>query len=105
MDCLAPQRHRSSFSRECPMATLRKDSTRSSPAEYAAAVNLISQNLKAEAELFIPLKASRVRLLLVALNFGLGDELYVLPQWSQLAKHRQIERGFPSSATQHRGAD
>ena len=41
-------------------------------AEFAAAVNLVKQDLKGEAWLFVPAKVRRVRAVLVVIRYGLG---------------------------------
>jgi hypothetical protein len=54
--------------------------------EYAAAANLVSKDLKAEGVLFLPEKVVRVKAILVVINYGLGFQLSLSPEWHQLAQ-------------------
>lgn len=44
--------------------------------EFAAAVNLVPKDVKAQATLFIPQKVNRVRAVLVVIQYGLGFQVY-----------------------------
>src|SRR5690242_3844368 len=54
--------------------------------EFAAAVNLVPKDVKAEATIFIPQSASRVRAVLVVIKYGLGFQVTTLPSVLKLAE-------------------
>jgi hypothetical protein len=54
--------------------------------EFSGAVNLLSKDARAEGKLFVPQKVSRVRAVLVVINYGLGFELSVAEQWRKLSE-------------------
>lgn len=54
--------------------------------DIAAAVNVHPKDVKAEGALFIPVKVSRVRILLVVINYGVGFELSLSERWRKLAE-------------------
>jgi pimeloyl-ACP methyl ester carboxylesterase len=54
--------------------------------EFSGAVNLLSKDARAEGKLFVPQKVSRVRAVLVVVNYGLGFELSVSEQWRKLSE-------------------
>jgi dienelactone hydrolase len=54
--------------------------------EFAAAVNLVPQDVKAEATIFIPQKVSRVRGMIVAIQYGLGFQVLDARSWPKLAE-------------------
>jgi hypothetical protein len=54
--------------------------------EFSGAVNLLSRDARAEGKLFVPGKVSRVRAVLVVVNYGLGFDLSVAEQWRKLSE-------------------
>lgn len=54
--------------------------------EFAAAVNLVSENVKAEGTIFIPEGVSRVRAMLMAVGWGAGFEVFNTSRWPELAR-------------------
>ncbi len=54
--------------------------------EFAAAVNLIRQNVKASASIFIPEGCVHVRAVLTAVDYGTGSRVLNSPQWPELAR-------------------
>ena len=54
--------------------------------DFAAAANLPSENVKVEATLFIPEGVTRVRVLLMALEWGAGFDVFFKPRWPDLAR-------------------
>jgi hypothetical protein len=54
--------------------------------EFAAAVNLVPKDVKAEATIFIPQKVSRIRAVLVVIKYGLGFQFANAPQTLKLAE-------------------
>jgi hypothetical protein len=54
--------------------------------DVAAAVNVHTKDVKAEGTLFIPLKVSRARIVLVVIDYGLGFQLSVSEPWRKLAE-------------------
>lgn len=54
--------------------------------EFAAAINLVPKDVKAEATIFIPQKVSRIRALLVIIKYGLGFQFAAAPQTLKLAE-------------------
>lgn len=55
--------------------------------DFAAAINVIPKDLKAEGALFLPQKVTRARAVLVVINYGLGFQLSVDPQSRKLAEN------------------
>ena len=58
--------------------------------EFAAAVNLVKQDLKGEGMLFLPQGVSRVRAVLVVIGYGLGFSVYDDPEWRRLAEALEV---------------
>ena len=54
--------------------------------EFAAAVNLVPKDVKAEATIFIPEKVNRVRVVLVVIEYGLGFQIVNMPQMARAAE-------------------
>lgn len=54
--------------------------------EFSGAVNLLSKDARAEGKLFVPQKVSRVRAVLVVINYGLGFQLSGVEQWRKLSE-------------------
>ena len=54
--------------------------------EFAAAVNLLPKDTKAEGLLFVPRKLSRVRTVIVVIRYGLGFSIPDSPVWRRLAE-------------------
>jgi hypothetical protein len=54
--------------------------------EFSAAVNLVSEDVKAEAKIFIPDGVTRVRVVLMAVAWGVGFDVFNKPRWSELAR-------------------
>jgi dienelactone hydrolase len=57
--------------------------------EIAAAVNLKKKDVKIEGTLFVPEKVSRVRAVIVAINWGIGGSVYQDPQFRKLIETLQ----------------
>ncbi len=54
--------------------------------EFAAAVNLVPKDVNAEAKIFIPQKVSRIRAVLVVIEYGLGFQVASAPRILKLAE-------------------
>src|SRR5690349_7723232 len=54
--------------------------------EFAGAVNLVKKNVKVDGTIFLPQKATRVRAVIVVINWGLGQAVYEDPQWLKLSE-------------------
>ena len=54
--------------------------------EFAAAVNLVKEDVKVEGTLFLPQKVSRVRSIIVVPVWGLSETIYNDPRWRKLAE-------------------
>jgi hypothetical protein len=60
--------------------------------EFSAAVNLVEKNVKVDGSIVLPRKDLKVRAVIVAINWGLGPEIYEDPQWLGLSD--KLESGL-----------
>ena len=90
VDLFAPSAPTRLTARRVPDGRLAADADRVRGMEFAGAVNLVKQDLKGEAMLFLPQGVRRVRAVLVVNRWGLGLSVYDDPEWRRLAETLEV---------------